>query len=193
MPLILASKSPRRAELLRQIGVNFRVLAAEIDETQQPDESPETYVLRMASSKAARVLSQFDELDQPVLAADTVVVCDAKVFGKPADREQGLHQLRQLSGRAHKVMSAICMATTVQQKTVIASTDVYFRPLRDEVIQRYWQFDEPHDKAGGYAIQGLAAVFVEKIVGSYSNVVGLPIETLIPLLEEFKVPYWSQP
>lgn len=192
MSLILASKSPRRAELLRQVGVEFQVLAAEIDETQEPGESPDIYVQRMARTKALTGLERARKhsMTLPVLAADTVVVFEQRVFGKPLNRNHGIEMLRQLSGHPHQVMSAVFLATEQKQQAAMAVTDVFFRELSDDLLQRYWQFDEPGDKAGGYAIQGLGAIFVEKIVGSYSNVVGLPIETLVPLLENFDIPYW---
>ncbi|GAB1262251.1 Maf family protein [Aurantivibrio plasticivorans] len=192
MSLYLASQSPRRQELLQQIGVEFEVMPAAIDESPLFNEPPVEYVQRVAVAKAAAVASTGLEKPWPVLAADTSVVVDSDILGKPADFHESCAMLRRLSGRSHKVLSAIAMIAGGQQEVVVSSTEVTFRALDTALIEKYWQSGEPRDKAGSYGIQGLGAVFVERIVGSYSGVVGLPIEALVPLLELFSVPYWQQ-
>lgn len=193
MSFYLASQSPRRRELLKQIGARFQLLAIAIDETPIADERPSDYVVRMAEAKAAAgaaILAEHGDHHR-VLGADTAVVVDSEILGKPRDREDCLRMLRLLSGRSHQVMSAVSIIGGGRQETRLSVTDVSFRPLSDELIERYWESGEPRDKAGAYGIQGFGAVFVEKITGSYSGVVGLPLEVLVPLLDDFKIPYWA--
>ncbi len=184
--IYLASKSPRRQELLRQIDVPFELLAVDIDETKRGNETPEQYVLRMAIEKAAagRTLAS---TPQAVLAADTSVVIDEDCLGKPESEEQALQMLRRLSGREHQVMSAVAIDYNNDVVSRLSTTAVVFKPLSEEEITNYWRTGEPMDKAGAYAIQGKAAVFVERISGSYSGVVGLPLFETEQLLRQLGV------
>lgn len=194
MSLYLASQSPRRRELLDQIGVRYQLLATEVDESPRSDEAAEDYVFRLAAAKAsagaALVAGQAGQYC--VLGADTTVVLGSEIMGKPADEDEASAMLSRLSGRSHRVISAVSIADHRRQVTRTSTTEVRFRPLPPELIARYWQTGEPRDKAGAYGIQGLGAVFVETIVGSYSGVVGLPLEVLAPLLDDFRVPYWQR-
>ncbi len=174
--LCLASRSPRRSELLAQIGVRFRVVAADIDEAHYPGESPETYVKRVAAAKAQAVgTACVHGAPLPVLGADTAVVLGGRVLGKPRDREDALAMLRALSGRSHRVLSAIALMSGGCVRTDLSVSDVTFRRIDEDEMLRYWRMGESHDKAGGYAIQGLGALFVADLHGSYSGVMGLPL------------------
>ncbi|MET0214317.1 MAG: Maf family protein [Vicinamibacterales bacterium] len=177
MRLILASASPRRAELLRAAGIQFDVLAADIDESVLPGESAERHVRRLAEAKARAVLPHAD--GRPVLAADTVVVVAGEILGKPADEGDARRMFRLLSGRLHEVMTGVCLlrheGERRKESSEVAVTTVEFAPLTDAEIDWYVASGEPRDKAGAYAIQGLASRFVTRIDGSYSNVVGLPV------------------
>lgn len=176
MELILASASPRRRELLDQLGVRYRCEPADIDESAVPGEKPAPYVQRMAREKAAEVAGRPGRGDAAVLAADTSVVVDEEVLGKPRDHFDALGMLARLSGRGHSVLTAICLLTPeggVFEDLV--ETRVNFVQLSREQCEAYLAGDEPWDKAGAYAIQGLAGAFVSSIEGSYSNVVGLPL------------------
>lgn len=176
MDLILASASPRRRELLNQIGVAHRCEPADIDETQLEKEKPGDYVLRMAMEKAAVVAARHEGEKVAVLAADTSVVIDEDVLGKPGDRFEGLGMLARLSGRSHSVLTGICLQTAQGESLCeLVETRVSFVQLSREQCEAYLATDEPWDKAGGYGIQGLAGAFVSSIEGSYSNVVGLPL------------------
>jgi septum formation protein len=170
--LCLASVSPRRRELLSQIGVPHIVAGADIDEAVLPGEAPRDYVTRLARQKALAV-QRGQAL--PVLAADTTVVLDGRVFGKPRDREDAIGILSALSGRTHEVLTAValCSANAVTQR--LSASLVRFRTISRDECAAYWETGEPRDKAGGYAIQGLGAVFVESLNGSYSGVMGLPL------------------
>jgi nucleoside triphosphate pyrophosphatase len=194
MQLILASTSPRRKELLQQIGVPFTQLSIDINEDVCVDEEPEQYVLRLAKEKAAagfELLSVAIKASHVVLAADTTVVCDGKILAKPESLNHSKEILRQLSGREHIVMSAIGLHSRDQIQQKIVTTKVTFRALSDAEIEAYWHSGEPQDKAGSYGIQGLGAVFVEKIEGSYSNVVGLPLCETAQLLNQFNIAFWQ--
>jgi len=172
--LILASASPRRAELLRAAGIQFDVLPADIDESVFPDKSAEHHVRRLAEAKACAVLPRAD--GRPVLAADTVVVVTGEILGKPADEGDARRMLRLLSGRSHEVVTGVCLVRHEDLSTSeVAVTTVEFAPLTEAEIDWYVASGEPRDKAGAYAIQGLASRFVTRIDGSYSNVVGLPV------------------
>ena len=173
-PLYLASGSPRRRELLAQIGVDFSVVSASVDETPLPDEGVSAYALRLARATAAAGLAG---LDGPgvVLGADTVVSIGGQILGKPRDRENGLAMLAQLSDDHHQVITAVAVTDGARCLDVCVGTHVYFRAISPEEAQRYWATGEPHDNAGGYAFQGLGAVFVRELMGSYSTVVGLPL------------------
>jgi septum formation protein len=186
--ITLASVSPRRRELLNQIGVPHLVVGAHIDESVRPAESPHDYVQRMARTKALAVWNQRQEL--PVLAADTTVVLDGVTLGKPEDREDALRMLARLSGRTHEVLTAVALAIHSGLALRVSVSSVRFRVLGAEECAAYWETGEPRDKAGAYAIQGRAAVFVESLQGSYSGVMGLPLFETVELLRSAGVPYW---
>lgn len=188
--LILASSSPRRQELLAQIGVPFTVQVPAIDETPLVGEAPPAYVQRMAEEKARAVLAQ-QAGDVCVLAADTSVIVDGLILGKPADAAEAKTMLLRLSGREHQVLSAIAVADQNRLNSHVVSCKVAFRTLTDAEIDAYWLTGEPRDKAGSYAIQGLGAVFVQAIHGSYSAVVGLPLAETAALLGEFAIACWQ--
>jgi septum formation protein len=188
--IYLASNSPRRRELLDQIGVRYGWLAASVEETLTPGESPEVFVLRLALEKAREGLQARGERSPlPVLGADTVVVLDDLVLGKPETHEQGVAMLAQLSGKTHRVLTAVALADGEREATRLSVSHVGFRQVDADEADRYWQTGEPWDKAGGYAIQGRAAVFVERLEGSYSGVMGLPLFETAQLLDEFGIPY----
>lgn len=178
--IILASASPRRRELLDQIKVIYRVNPVDLDETPWPDEAPLDYVQRLAAEKSAVCIAQLGD-GLPVLAADTVVVLDGLIMGKPKDRDDALAMLRQLSGKMHRVYSAISLRGR-EHGQAVSITEVTFRALTEDEIAAYWQSGEPVDKAGSYAIQGLGGMFVESISGSFSGVVGLPLFETAELL-----------
>ena len=190
--IILASASPRRQELLAQIGVRFTVHSQYIDESIRIGELANDYVSRMALEKANSALAALcvtkDSSDTLVLAADTSVVCDATVLGKPLDEADAVDMLRRLSGREHRVLSAVTLSTQDKQRTVLSESRVTFCEISIEEAQQYYRSGEPLGKAGAYAIQGYAAVFVEQLVGSYSGVMGLPLFETAQLLAEFSVP-----
>jgi len=181
-PLILASASPRRAKLLQQIGLTFKVCAADIDETPQACELPRDYVLRMAKEKALAIAPRFPQA--VVIASDTSVVVDGTVLGKPVDAEDASRMLQLLSGRSHQVMTSVCVYSAEYTDLVVNETDVWFKPLSAAEIEAYWRSGEPVDKAGAYAIQGLGAMFVERIDGSYSGVMGLPLFDVARMLHD---------
>ncbi|MGX5220747.1 Maf family protein [Pseudomonas segetis] len=190
--LYLASGSSRRRELLTQIGVPFITQVSSIDEAVLPDEQPGTYVERLARAKAQAV---FESLDSPadavVLGSDTAVVLDGKILGKPADRSEALATLQALSGREHQVLTAVALVARDKTKALVVTSQVTFRCISEAEAQAYWASGEPQDKAGSYGIQGLAAVFVSQLQGSYSAVVGLPLCETAELLAEFAVPCWQ--
>jgi septum formation protein len=179
--LILASASPRRRELLEQLGVDYLCDPAAIDESPLAGEKPEDYVRRMAREKAAAVAARHTS-SRWVLAADTTVVLGDDVLGKPRDHFDGLGMLARLSGRSHSVLTAICLHGAGEAQGELVETRVEFVPLSREVCEAYLATDEPWDKAGCYAIQGLGGAFVRSIQGSYSNVVGLPLSETWQLL-----------
>lgn len=190
--LHLASASPRRRELLAQIGVPFVTLIASIDETALPGEPAERYVERLAREKARAGLAALsDPADAVVLGADTAVVLDGRILGKPADRAECLSTLAALSGREHQVLTAVALASAQRIESRVVASRVRFRPLRAGEAEAYWATGEPCDKAGSYGIQGLAAVFVSQLEGSYSAVVGLPLCETAQLLGEFGIPCWQ--
>jgi septum formation protein len=172
LKLVLASRSPRRAKLLAAAGFEFTVRAADIDETPRKGEAPRDYVLRVAEDKARAAQSDGDEI---VLAADTTVVLGSEIMGKPTDAVDAARMLRALAGERHEVITAICIKRGDRLTSDIASTAVWFAPLSDSEIADYVASGEPMDKAGAYGIQGLASKFIERIDGSYTNVVGLPV------------------
>lgn len=174
--LYLASRSPRRLELLRQIGLHATQIPGDTDETRRPGEPPERYVRRMALEKARAGLAGLPEdACGPVLAADTAVVIGAETLGKPYDRESAVRMLRMLSGRPHRVLTAIALISGERELCDLSDSQVTFRHLEESEILRYWLSGEPRDKAGAYAIQGYGALFVADLRGSYSGVMGLPL------------------
>jgi septum formation protein len=190
----LASRSPRRAELLKQIGVSFEPLLlreassrqADVDEAQLIDEAPADYVHRIARTKAeiGRIrLLQRGLADLPVLAADTAVAVNGCIFGKPENPAHAEQMLRSLSGRTHRVLTAVAMATKNGIQIMTSTSVVRFRDISGSEIRSYLSRNEAYDKAGGYAIQGLAAIFIPEISGSYSGVMGLPLFETAQLLE----------
>jgi len=199
--IYLASSSPRRSELLRQIGVDFEVLAfrsirrgrdTDVDETPLPDEIPERYVERMAINKVyAGVRRQlWRKLPcLPVLAADTIIDVDGCIIGKPANTNDACEILKRISGRCHRVLTAVALSDGKCTNTCLSVSDVRFRPLTEDDICRYVATGEPMDKAGAYAIQGRAAAFVMEIRGSYSGIMGLPLFETASLLEAFDCQY----
>lgn len=194
--LCLASASPRRRELLRQVGVSHLVLASGIDESPLPGEDAAQYVARLARGKAQAAWARPAERQElPVLAADTTVVLDGRMLGKPATREECVGMLLALSGRSHEVLTAIALlagdpGAPVLRECVVCS-QVRFRPIGAVEAARYWDSGEPRDKAGGYAVQGFGAVFVAELSGSYSGVMGLPLFETAGLLRAAGVPTWG--
>lgn len=189
--LYLASGSPRRRELLTQIGVAFSTLAAPIDESVLAGEAAAQYVQRLALAKANAGLATLNAPDDAVvLGADTAVVVDGRILGKPVDRADALAMLQLLSGRDHQVLTAVALANDQRSEVRLVSSEVHFRPVSSTEAHTYWASGEPQDKAGGYAIQGLGAVFVSSMRGSYSAVVGLPLCETAALLADFGIPCW---
>jgi len=192
MSFYLASASPRRHELLAQIGVSFDVLKVDVDESSLPNESPEEYVQRVALAKAQAGLQMLaNDPDAVVLGGDTSVIYEGQVFGKPESQEHALEMLMALSGSEHQVYSAVSLVNAERQLTRLVKTKVIFRSLTQQECEVYWQTGEPQGKAGAYAIQGLGAVFVAGIEGSYTGVVGLPVAETAHMLTEFGVPVWA--
>jgi septum formation protein len=174
--VLLASASPRRSELLRQIGVEHEVRPVDVDETWHPGEAPVEYVLRLAEEKARALWDRLPaDGRQAVLAADTTVALEGEVFGKPAGREDLIEMLTRLSGRTHQVHTAVALIHPGGSAARVSSSSVTLRRITRPEMEWYWHTGEPADKAGGYAIQGLAAIFVSHVAGSYSGVVGLPL------------------
>jgi septum formation protein len=193
--LLLASGSPRRRELLAQIGVPFSLLSVDIDETPLKDETPADYVERLARGKAdAGLLQLANDPAYPtacVLGADTAVVLDGRILGKPADESEALSMLAALSSREHQVLTAVAVVDEQHCETRVVSSLVRFRPISSDEARAYWASGEPRDKAGSYGIQGLGAVFVENLSGSYSAVVGLPLCETAEILQRFGIPCWQ--
>ena len=180
--IYLASASPRRRELLDQIGVSYTLVRVDVDERVLTDEAPEAYVRRLAEAKAVAGL-RLVAGQGLVLAADTAVVIDDHILGKPLDRAAGLAMLAALSGRCHQVLTAVALADRRQVRLALSRTEVCFRPLSADECLAYWMSGESADKAGGYAIQGRAAMYISRINGSYSGVVGLPLYETACLLQ----------
>lgn len=185
--LLLASASPRRRELLAQIGVIPDVWPADIDEAVRPGEMPVDYVLRLARGKAEAVWAASGGRC-PVLAADTSVVCGPDILGKPADKAALVGMLTRLASRPHEVLTAVALRSGAGLRTALSTSEVTFRPLKRDEIERYWETGEPADKAGGYAVQGLGAIFISRLQGSYSGVMGLPLYETAQLLQAAGVP-----
>jgi septum formation protein len=186
--LCLASVSPRRRELLKQIGVDPVVTAPNIDESVLPGERAPDYVVRMARCKALAIDPH--SVGLPVLAADTIVVIDELILGKPASAAEGVAMLERLSGRTHEVLTAVALASNGVVNLRLSTSEVRFRALSRAECIAYWDSGEPRDKAGAYAVQGRGAVFVEHISGSYSGVMGLPLCETAQLLGRAGIPYW---
>jgi len=207
--LILASASPRRKELLEQIGVSFDICSADIDESPYAAELPVNYVLRMAKSKAYEVWSQLKQSAQLslaerviILASDTGVVLDGSIFGKPDTKTEFEGMMAQLSGCYHEVMTSVHVLELAlssdqpvldikSEKAFMVNTKVKFKSLCASEIEAYWLTGEPKDKAGGYGIQGKGAIFIERIEGSYSSVVGLPLNETAEMLVQYGIGVWS--
>ncbi len=187
LPLILASQSPRRKELLEQLGYQFQTISADIDETVLEGESPNDYVIRLAIEKA-KVVAEKQVPDSVVLGSDTSVIFEDNILGKPENIEQCCQQLSMLSGNTHQVLTAIAAVKNTHIVSALISTDVTFKTLSLEEIKRYWHTGEPQDKAGSYGIQGIGGQFVKQIKGSYSAVVGLPLYETAKLLAELGLP-----
>ena len=185
--IYLASASPRRRELLDQIGVSYQVIRQNVAEDVQIDESPQDYVQRLALEKARAGWNSLSaDEHKPVLGADTAVVVDEHILGKPRDRDEGLAMLAQLSGRCHEVYSAVAMVAQTEAVKINGS-QVCFDTLDLELREAYWNTGECHDKAGAYAVQGRAATFITKLNGSYSGVMGLPLFETTVLLKQFGI------
>ena len=184
MPLILASASPRRAELLTSAGYEFSVDAANVDESVLPGETPELYVLRVARKKAQQVAVRCRKSGSTVIGADTTVVADGEILGKPEDATDAVRMLKRLAGNVHEVLTAVVVVAGSQEKAEVVRTRVHLLPISMDEIHWYVATGEPEGKAGAYAIQGRAARFVDWIDGSWSNVVGLPIATVTRMLTE---------
>lgn len=188
--LLLASASPRRQQLLRQIGVSCQVAPQDIDETPLPDEDPQHYALRLAREKAHSAFSSAPG-ESVILGSDTVVVCGGEILGQPRDEADALSMLQRLSATSHEVLTAVHMMDSRREMSKLCRTEVVFREITPAEAKAYWQTGEPRGKAGAYGIQGYAAVFVEAIAGSYSGVMGLPLFETAALLQEFGIPCWQ--
>jgi septum formation protein len=181
----LASASPRRQELLTQLGVDYRVVRVAVDETPRPGEGAADLVCRLASAKAGAGLAARESPQAPVLSADTSVALGDELFAKPADQADALRILGRLSGRTHSVWTAVALADGQRERVELSRSEVTFRPLVTEEIAAYWRTGEPADKAGAYAIQGRGAQFIADLKGSYSGVMGLPLFETARLLTLF--------
>ena len=188
MNLILASGSPRRKELLERMGLTFTVKTADIDETLVPGLSAAEQVKRLSRRKAGAVARMTADKDAVILSADTVVVLDGKILGKPRDKADAARMLLALSGRSHRVLTGVTVLSGADMETRCEETEVYFRPLSQGEIDAYIATGEPMDKAGAYGIQGYAALFVEKLVGDYYNVMGLPVCSAALMLRRAGIP-----
>lgn len=184
--IVLASASPRRRELLASVGIQFQIIPSHIDETQQPNEEPEAFVLRLSQEKATEVAQRSTVSGRWFIGSDTIVLCDGVILGKPESQQDSVNMLRMLSGRSHQVISgyAILDRHNNQWRSRSITTDVTFRSLTEREIEGYIASGEPADKAGSYAIQGLGAFMVTAISGSYSSVVGLPLAQIVTDLQQ---------
>jgi nucleoside triphosphate pyrophosphatase len=185
--IYLASASPRRRELLRQLGLEFEAMPSNILEVRQAGEPPVDYVTRVARDKAqfvSKLVKERGSPTHPVLGADTEVVLDGEVLGKPRDRAHGMEMLRRLSGRTHEVLSAVCVIDRGSEHAALSTSRVSFSALTEAEIAQYWETGEARDKAGAYAIQGRAAAFIARLEGSYSGVMGLPLHETAAILKK---------
>jgi septum formation protein len=190
--LVLASGSPRRLQLLASLGLECEVFPVDLDESPRPGEAPSVYACRLAAEKAGAAVARLGS-ERLVLAADTVVALGDEIFGKPAGAAEAVRMLRRLSGRAHEVHTAVAAAQGDRTSLRLSSSEVRFNDLADEEIEAYVASGEPLDKAGAYGIQGLAAVFVTRLCGSYSGVVGLPLFETAELLREHGIDVIRKP
>ena len=188
MNLILASQSPRRKELLGLLGIDFEIRVADIDEAMDSAADPRDEVARVSRLKALAVPRQEDDV---VIAADTIVVCQGKILGKPKNEADAKQMLRLLSGRSHQVMTGMTVLRGQLETVVTEVTQIHFRPLSDKEIDRYIASGEPMDKAGAYGIQGGAALFADQMEGDYYNVMGLPVCRLAMILRSLGLPVWG--
>lgn len=183
----LASASPRRQALLQQAGIRFKVILPEIEEVKHPGESAEVFVMRVARDKARagrELVIKEGRPAAPVLAADTCIVLDKEIIGKPGDREEGIRILTSLAGRSHGVLTAVVLMEEGKSQQALSRSRVVFGPMSEKEIEDYWESGEPIDKAGAYAIQGKAAVFIERIEGSYTGIVGLPLFEVVNMIKK---------
>ncbi len=183
--ILLASASPRRKDLLAQLGLDVELAPVNLDESVRADETGAEYVQRLAREKSAAAWTGLGEPGAPVLAADTAVVLDEQILGKPAGRADAIHMLTQLSGRTHDVLTGVSVRAGSRHATALSRSSVTFRAISPAEIANYWQSGEPEGKAGAYAVQGLGAIFVEHLSGSYSGVMGLPLYETACLLNDF--------
>jgi len=186
---LLASQSPRRRELLSQIGVDFAVVSVDVAEEKAEKETGLEYVERLAREKSQAGVLLGSTL--PVIGSDTIVILGEKILEKPQSQDDALTMLSELSNCTHQVITAVAISDTEQTQHCHCISDVTFREITQAEAIRYWQTGEPKDKAGGYGIQGLGAVFVKQLQGSYSNVVGLPLYETTGLLTQFAIPFWK--
>jgi len=184
--LILASGSLGRKSLLEQLGISFKIALPSIDESVLPGEAPEIYVTRLAQQKAQSIVKG-NIRDKIILAADTIVVSQGKILGKPDSKEQSVSMLKELSGSKHEVLTGVSILGKNQINTFYVRTEVTFRSLSLKEIDWYWKTGEPLDKAGSYGLQGVGAAFVKTLAGSYTNVIGLPISETVLALRDFSV------
>jgi septum formation protein len=185
--IYLASSSPRRQELLQQMGVSFLLTAQFVDEFHKLHETPESYVKRLALEKALDGFSRQAMKDRPVLGADTAVVINDRILGKPENREHAIDTLMLLSGKTHQVMSSVALVNQHQSQVALSISKVTFQKLSKQQCEQYWETGEPQDKAGSYGIQGKGAIFISNLNGSYSGVMGLPVHETAVLLERFNI------
>ena len=198
--IYLASSSPRRTEILKDLKVNFEILKCDFDESNFTDESPEDFVIKNTQQKclAAHAIRQKKKLpNKPILTADTIVALDGKIFGKPVNKDHAIAMLLEFSGRKHSVMTCVCFGETdsgsdaeVKMMFDLVRTEIQFANLTAHQCAKYWDTDEPKDKAGAYGIRGYGGLFVESLQGSYSNVVGLPIVETCKIFQEKNIGYW---
>ena len=187
--IVLASGSPRRRQLLQLIGIDFDVVPADIDERSESDENPVAYACRTAREKALHVAGR--HRSRPVLGADTVVEIDGAILGKPGSRESAGEMLRSLSGRVHQVHTALALVVDGTSHELVDTANVHFVDLNDRLISWYVEGEEPMDKAGAYAVQGIGGLFVERVEGSPQTVIGLPIHRLPELFAAHGLDFWS--
>ena len=188
--LVLASSSPRRKQILTDLGVSFEAQGADIDESLRCGELATDYVQRLAREKCQRILS-LSARDITVLGSDTSVVIGQQILGKPESEQQAVDMLMSLSGKWHTVMTAVALLNRDKLRQIVVSSEVEFCQLDEQMCRSYWMTGEPADKAGSYAIQGVGARFVKQIRGSYSAIVGLPVVETADLLQEFNIPIWN--